>query len=249
MPSNPSNTVGILEPTIPVDQSIYETSTTQKTRLGTRLKVGDRVFRYAQLAASSNEVAGTLVCEPLALSSYVSAVLTVSAATTGATSISVTGSAAITAGVFNEGYLSIASTALAGGGLVFRVKNQASGGATIVLTLYDPIPSSIGAGPCSLVPNAYKAVKPDDKTIANAAGVLPVNVTTGEYFWVQTWGPASPRHSAATPAGAALMLGTAGCVEGYTAGGASSGERVIGMNSNLIAVATQCCPVQLCIQL
>jgi len=241
----PNNVVSILNPTIPINQGIFEVSSDAKAKLGTRLVVGDRVFRYAQLSTSANEVAGKVVCAPLALSSYVSAVLTVSAAATGASTISVTGSAALAAGVFDEGYLSVASTGLTGGGLMFRVKKQASGGPTVVLTPYDSVPSSIGAGPASLVPNKYKAVKVDSSALANAAGVLPVNVTTGEYFWLQTWGPSAPTHSAATPAGATLILGTAGSVAGYAAGGASSGERVIGMNSNLIAVGSECCPVEL----
>ena len=40
--SKPSNVVSIQNPTIPVDQGIYEESSTQKVRLGTRLTVGDR---------------------------------------------------------------------------------------------------------------------------------------------------------------------------------------------------------------
>lgn len=237
--SLPGNLVSILNPTIPVDQGIFEVSSDQKARLGTRLQVGDRVFRYAQLTASSNEPAGTLVCSPLSSSSYVSAVLTCSVATTGALQVTVTGSASVEADRFNEGHLSIASTAIAGGGLVFRVKAQASGGTAMVLDLYDALPEAISAAAkCSIMPNQYKLVKVGSKLLDRAAGVLPVDVASSNYFWLQTWGPTAIKGSA-VPAGAALMLGTAGAIEGVTMSAASSGAQYVGQNIGLVHVASE----------
>lgn len=242
----PSNVVSILSPTIPIDQSIYEESTTQKTRLGTRLAVGDRVFRYARLSASADVSAGDVLCYPVSSASHASAILTVSAATTGATSVNVTASAAMTADEYTDGYLSIASQALSGGGIMYRVKQQDSGtGVGMTLKLYDPVAVPITAGPGDLTPNRYNKVKADSKVTGIPAGVAPIDVTTSNYFWLQTWGPASALGSIALSAGFPLVLGTAGGLVTYVAPGASSGARIIAQQGTIISVATQANVVEL----
>lgn len=244
----PSNVVSILNPTIAIDQSIYEESSDQKARLGTRLQLGDRVFRYARLSASANVNAGEVLCRPVTSASHMSAILTVSAATTGATTVNVTASAAMTANEYTEGYLSIASSALAGGGLMFRVKQQDTGtGVGMAIKLYDPIPGSIGAGPADLIPNPYNKVKVDSKVTGVPAGVAPIDVTTSNYFWLQTYGPCSARGSIALSGGHPLILGTAGGFVTYVAPGASSGARIIGQQPTVISVATQSNPIELLI--
>ena len=82
-----------------------------------------------------------------------------------------------------------------------------------------------------------------------AVGVAPINVTTGNYFWLQTWGPAAVQHAAATPAAAGVKLGTLGGVvaafDATTNAGTAAVTQLIGKNFHLAATATQCNPIML----
>ena len=255
--SQPNNTISILNPTIPVNQSIYETSTTQKTKLGARLAVGDRVYRYAVLGASANVTAGDLLCATQPVASHQSGLCTVAAATTGAVKLTVTVGVAATKDQYADGYLSIASAALAGGGAIYKIKaNAAIGSAAAgVVELYDSIPSSVGAGPVSLIPSQYKNVFVGSAGLDIPVGVAPIAVTTGEYFWLQTWGPASAKHEGNTAAAAGLTLGTLGGVVAFSLGetlgatgyAVTATKILIGKNIHLAATATQCNPVMLMI--
>ena len=231
--SIPSNIVSMLNPTIPVDQSIYEESTTQKTKLGTRLVVGDRVFRYAQLATSANAKASVLMCMPAVVASHQDAILTVSAQTAGAFTITCSASAGneFTANQYAEGYVSVGSTGLAGGGYLYRIKKHTAG-AQVAFTLYDPLASSVGAGPGSLTLPMYKAVKQGNAVTDVAVGVFPCAVTTGNYGWLQTWGIAAVKASTAIGAGIGLAVGVSGGAAGLltigtiTAGGTPIGKAI-----------------------
>jgi hypothetical protein len=244
-----------MDPTIPVNQSIYETSTTQKTRLGARLAVGDRVYRYAVLGASANVTAGDVLCATQPTASHQSGLATVAAATTGASTLTLTLGVAAVVNAYADGYVSIASAALAGGGTIYKIKSNAvcSSAGAAAFVLYDPIPGSIGAGPISLLPSEYKNVFVGSAALDIPVGVAPVAVTTGEYFWLQTWGPASAKHEGNTPAAAGLTLGTLGGVVAFSLGetlGATgyalTGNKIlIGKNIHLAATATQCNPVYL----
>jgi hypothetical protein len=251
--SLPSNIVKVLDPTIPVDQSIYEPSSDQKAKLGTRLRVGERTYHYAQLSTSANVNPGDVVCAPQLIASHQSGIMTCGAATTGATTISITGGTAVSANQYAEGYIVFASQALAGGGISYKIKANSAAltAAAGTVTLYDPIPGSVGAGPINLVPSEYSSVKVGSQALDRAVGVAPVAVTTGQYFWVQTWGPASPKHVAATPANAQVVLGTTGGVvctmDATTGGGLGAVALPVGKNSNLAATAGQCNPAYLMI--
>lgn len=256
--SVPSNVVSILNPQIPVNQSIYETSTTQKTRLGTRLVVGDRTFYYAKLSTSANVGAGLVVATPSLVASNQSGIAFASSAATNATTITVSVGTAVTANQYADGYISIANSVIAGYGWLYRIKSHpaVATNASGAFTLYDAIPSSLGSSPCNLMPCLYRDVKIAPSTAADApGGVTPIAVTTGEYFWLQTWGPANVYHSAATPAGAALRMATLGYVEAFSATGTlgATGNAlinyvtIIGKNSNLAATATEYNPVFLTI--
>jgi len=238
-----------MNPTIPVDQSIYEQSSTQKARLGTRLPVGDRVFYYAQLSTSANGTAGNVVCSPPLIASHQAGIVNCAAATTGAKTVTVTMGTAMTVNAYAEGYISKATGA--GMGTLYRIKSHPAiaTAATGSITLYDAIPGTIAAGAVNFTPNLFKDVKVGSQVLDTPIGVLPIAVTTGNYFWLQTWGPAAPVHTAATPAAAAITLGTLGSVvaarSGTEGGGATITE--IGKNLNLAATAAETNPVFLTI--
>jgi hypothetical protein len=245
--SIPGNTVNIMDPTIPIDQGIYEESSTQKARLGTRLVVGDRVFRYARLATSANVNAGTLLCCPDPVASHSDNICKASVQTAGANFITCSASAGneFTANQYAEGYVAVGSTGLGGGGIMYRVKSHASG-AAVPFYLYDNVATAVAAGPAGLIPCLYNKVLQGNAEAALGAGVAPVAVTTGNYFWCQTWGPAAVKCSASHAAGLILRVGVSGgaasvvAITELTVGGGP-----IGQNFNVAAVGSDACPVML----
>lgn len=254
----PSNAVSINNPTLPVDQSIYEQSDTQKARLGTRLQVGDKVFYYARLSTSANVLPGILVTAPQIIASHQSGIVAAASTAQSVNVITITAGTAFTADQYAEGYLIFASQALTGGGTCYRVKSHPAiaTGATGQVTLYDGIATQVAAAmPCNFVPSAFNLVKVGSAALDTPVGVVPCSVTTGNYFWLQTWGPASARHSAGTPAGAAIAMATLGMVGAYSVTGTlgSTGNAqidyltILGKNSNLAATATEHNPVFLSI--
>jgi hypothetical protein len=257
MASVPSNVVSVLNPTIPVNQSIYEQSDTQKTRLGTRLQVGDRVFYYARLSTSANVAAGDVLCAPQLIASHQSGIVTAASTGTGATVVTITAGTAFTLNQYAEGYLSFADSAAAGGGQMYRIKSHPAiaTAASGAITLYDPLIGSVAAGAVNFTPCLFNLVKVGSQALDLPVGVAPIAVTTGNYFWIQTYGPAAPRHAAATVAAGSLRLGTTGGVISYYATGtlAATGSvqadfsSEIGKNLALAATATECNPVFLTI--
>jgi hypothetical protein len=249
VPSNKTN----WQPTIPVDQSIYAVSTEAKAPLGTRIEVGDRVFYYAQASASVN--AGQVLCSTSPTASHQSGILAVAATSADAKAISATSSADVAANLYEEGYFGEAAGA--GEGQLYRVLSNSSGGAGFEVVLYDRLQTAITSGTgYFLVQNKYKNVFVGSEALDAPVGVAPVNVTSGAYFWLQTWGPAAPHHVAATPAAAALRLGTTGGVSAFSATGTlgSTGfalvdyVTIIGKNSPLAATAGESNPVTLTIE-
>lgn len=256
--SNPSNVVQINDPVLPVSQNLYEQSTTAQGKVGYRLQVGDRTFYYARISTSANVSAGDCLCSTQSIDSHQAGLVTIAAATTGDKFITITAGSAISVNAYAEGYISIADVTSAGGGQFFRVKNHlaiGSGDTNGVINLYDAIPGTMDAGPASLTPNMFKDVQVGSVALDRAVGVIGIAATTGNYVWLQTWGPGSPKHSAATPAGAAISLATLGRVGAFSITGtqAATGfnpvdfNTIIGKNINLAATATECSPVILTI--
>ena len=254
----PSNVVSILNPQIPAKQSIYEASDTQEAKLGTRLQVGERVYYYSRLSTSANVVAGDVLCAPQLIASHQSGILAGAAATTGATTITFTAGTLGSLNQYAEGYIVFASTGLAGCG-IYKVKSNpawATAATNATVVIYDPLPGTLAAAmPVNLVPNMFNAVKVGSEALDIAIGVAPVAVTTGQYFWAQSYGPAAVRHSAGTPAGALMSLATLGFLGAYSITGtlAATGfaqidyKMPIAKNFSLAATATQANPVFLTI--
>lgn len=241
--SVPSNYTFRSNPTIPVDQGIYEESTTQKAALGTRIQVGDRVFYYAKAGAAL--VPGKIVCAPLAVTTAMGATCAVDTGALGKKSITITAGTDIAANVLADGYISVCSSGLAGGGILLKIKNHASfgsGGTACVVNLYDGVPvSTLAAGPVNVIKNQYDSVIIGSQAVGMPVGVAPTTVTSGNYFWAQTWGMAGMLHQAATPVAAVLHMGTLGealCTFDVSSNGGIAGvAKQIGYNINLAATA------------
>lgn len=247
MPNAPSAYTN-WQPTIPVDQSIYEPDSTQRAPLGTKITVGERVFYYAQ--ASASVAAGTVLCAAAPTASHQSGILAIAATNAGAKIISGTSSASVAANYYAEGYFGAALGVAAGE--IYKVQKHPAGTAAIPITLYDGLNQTITSGVGFwLMPNPYKNCFVGSSALGYAIGVAPTAVSSGNYFWLQTWGIANPTHSAASAAAVALKLATGGAVHAmYPA--ATDGPGVVGVmigkNSQLAATAGENNPVFLTIR-
>lgn len=246
--STPTNQVWVNDPIIPIDQSIYEPNTTQQAPLGTRLRIADRAYYYAQASASVS--AGTVLAAGAPVASAQSGIFLVAAATAGAKSLTGTSSAAVAANLYAEGYFGEALGA--GAGELYRIKGNAAGSTGFAITLYDGLNTTITSGTGFwLYPNMYKNVYVGSQNLGIPVGVAPTAVTSGAYFWLQTWGIANPIHEAASAAGASLRIGTTGGVlaifNATTNDATTVSALQIGKNSQLAATAGQSNPVFLCI--
>ena len=106
----------------------------------------------------------------------------------------ITAATAIAVNTYAEGYLvcEIGATD-SNRGMLYRIKSNAIGASagTCILTLYDPLVYAVQAtGNWSVHQNLYMNV--DSGAVTQApVGVSPVYATTNDYFWLQTWGPAT----------------------------------------------------------
>jgi len=242
----PTNQVLVNDPIIPIPQSIYEPDTTQNAPLGTRLRIADRVYYYAQASASVG--GGQVLCAQAPVASHQSGIFAVAATSAGAKVISGTSSAAVAANLYAEGYFGAAAGAAAGE--LYRIKGNAAGSTGFAITLYDGLNTTITSGVVFwLMKNPFSNVFVGSQNLHTPVGIAPTAVTSGAYFWMQSWGPANPFHVAATPAAGVLHLGTTGGVvttfDATTNGGLATVAYQIGKNSSLAATAGQNNPVTL----
>jgi hypothetical protein len=208
-------------------QSIFDCSTVQLAELGSRKVVGDRVFRYAKskLALSAGNIAqyGGEYLASIAVGSSITQAA-------GLRTFTITAATAITKDTYAEGYLVCEMGATDSNlGMCYRIKGNALGSSagTCVLTLYDEIKYSVQlTSTWSVSQNLYIACNP---STANQAvlGVAPITVTTGDYFWLQTWGPAPILGTAAV--GSGLISSVSAKATLCTATGAPIGVPIVAL--------------------
>jgi len=248
----PSGTKTMWQPTIPVNQSIYESLGEQQAPLGTRLEVGDRCFFYAYVAESVS--AGYIVTAPVVVGSHAGAIVT--AASNGKLSkvITCTLGTLVTKNQYAEGYV-IISTGGTSEGYAYRIKSHpaaATAATDLEITIYDELEDDIAAtSELSFVPNMYDSVIVGSEVLGHPVGVVPCDVTTG-YAWLQTFGPAAVKQVAATPAANVIRLGTTGgaiaIFDVTTNTGTALTGLPIGKNMNLAATAAEFNPTFLTIR-
>ena len=144
-----------------VAQSIYEQSLTQKHRLGERLALGDRIFRYTKAGAAL--VAGYGV-QTAATGGAVTTLQNTCAVTVAAAigDMKIFVSALTTeqpANTFAEGYAAIWDATTAGMSYLYRVKDHpviAVGGVVSYINIYDPVHIALTTSDqCNLIANPY----------------------------------------------------------------------------------------------
>jgi len=179
-------------------QNIYEESATPLIPVGTRLQLGDRVFRYSSAGAAINQ-GWLLASAPLGGAVTTAQIdLAVAAAVAGQDYLTVTTlTTAQTANRFADGWATVVSDTNAhGAGVAYRIKShptQAAAG-PLKITLYDDIYKAVTADcKVSLTANLWARTVHTPATTAAGmpVGVSLIDVTSTYYFWCQTWGPAA----------------------------------------------------------
>tara|TARA_R110002020_G_scaffold201752_3_gene404553 strand:+ start:8096 stop:8851 length:756 start_codon:yes stop_codon:yes gene_type:complete len=219
----------------------------QKHKLGTRMELPDgRIYRYSEIGGS--DIAAGAVVQAAAGVAAHDQDLVVSAASAGATSVTLSGSLTITKDQYKDGYMHI-NSGTGRAGQVYRIKsNTAVSSATgCVLTLdeEDGLETALTAGSgnteVGLAVNTYSNVIISPTTVTNVAiGVAPAILTSDYYGWIQTWGPASVLANAAGVIGEHVRVGgasTAGGTEDLDRDGTNEDEQVIGVQMLIASAA------------
>ena len=174
------------------------TGTTKKNRIGTKLILPDgREFNYS-LAGEAITAGKVTMGAAHAASDHIKDRAVAAAAAVGDKTITVTngGSTAVTANMFDDGYLFVNDEA--GEGQTFKIKSHttAATSANFVVTLYDndsvrtALTTSSQVGFQKALGSDVEVWDADDIT-GPPLGVPACDVASGAYFWNQVKGPAA----------------------------------------------------------
>lgn len=199
-------------------QDGFTSSSSQIHELGRRAVTKDgRVFRYC-VAGASDTVAGSVYQSAAPIANHLAN--TPPAVAVGATSFTYTpGNTAGAANLYAEGYLQVDTTP--GNGYTYQVSGHAAITASTAFTLNlmpsDPIQVALTTSSrVGLVHNPYKNVIVNPTTNTGVtSGVAGYVITTAQYGWLQTWGPASVLINGTPGVGIGVVISatTAGAVD------------------------------------
>ena len=172
-------------------QGLYQQSSVQLHDLDTVRYLSDgRAFAYAQAGAVAL-AAGKMTMGSTPDSDANDETLAASAAV-GDLVLSVTFGSAITADFYKDGW--IWPNDDAGEGSLYRVKSHAAGTTAVQMYLKDPVRVAMTAGATTISAIANRQagilLGTYNTITAHPAGVPPIAVTEGYYFWNQVKGPA-----------------------------------------------------------
>lgn len=174
-----------------VDFNPYKVSSTQMYQLGVSFTDGEDVYRYGKVGASTI-TKGKLQTAPAPKANHHNVAVAVAAAIGDKTLTVTLGNTAAVADEYAEGY--IVFNDVLTGGYQARIKTHpaAAGNATLVVTLYEPLPSALTtSSKGNLVHNTYNGVIEGVLQTVRAAGVAMVTATTGQFLWFKTRGVAA----------------------------------------------------------
>jgi hypothetical protein len=205
--------------------TLFAAIATQKERLG-EIRIDDwgRVFRYAKAGASALAAGKASICAP-AVANHIKQVQTGYGAPVGSTNVTVLlGATAVTADQYKEGWLHVYDGAAGTVGTMYPIlghTTKAGAGGAVTLQLAEPLRVAIAAtDTISLVPSPFNGTTESGTQASPAAGVTPIAVPAGSYYWSQTGGPTCGLATGALALGSNLCIGdTAGALKvaaGYT---------------------------------
>jgi len=216
-------------------QPLWELSSTQKQKLGTRRTLSDgRSFIYVKNAAT--EIAAGYVVASAEMDYANTGNLAVTAnVAANATSVGVTmgtTTKANTANAFAEGFLYFNSGG--GNGATYKIKHHAAiaSAANGTFYLYDKVRvAATTSSKCTVVKHPCKDVIIANVTlISGIIGVTQKVLTANYYGWIQTRGPACIKvYGTSTIGRTVYMAGANGCIS-VTANGSSEAYAPLGYN-------------------
>lgn len=170
----------------------YEESSTPEHQLGTIGCTEDgRKFRYCKVGSGAALVAGDVIQSPAEDTNEES--LTPTAAAIGATQVTVTTGATVTANLFANGYMVVTNTP--GNGTYYKIKSHpaTSGAASCVLTLYQPLMVALtSSSRVDLIKDPYNGVIQNPSTASGCIVGVAVKALTASYYgWIQSGGVCS----------------------------------------------------------
>jgi hypothetical protein len=175
---------------------LYEESSTQKFPIGQRVCCSNgAVFHYAYAAEALTRQRLISAAAVPAAQIYDRLTGTGTVTQIGKTAVDVVNSVtAITENEFQGGQL-VVSSQVAGlaatQNLFIKSHPAASNGETITIQLLTPVQTNFTTqSKCGVVPNPFHSVRLYDIAAEGyALGITNIAVTSGYYFWLQTWGP------------------------------------------------------------
>tara|TARA_Y100000310_G_scaffold295571_1_gene327084 strand:+ start:4562 stop:5344 length:783 start_codon:yes stop_codon:yes gene_type:complete len=209
--------------TIPPSTGIYRADATPTARLGDRIQVGDRVFRYAKFVNADLTAPGTLLAVDESAINVVDIDDKATVAAAGSTSVTLTDAGtlgSVSVDDFAGGILHI--TGGSGVGYSYGIKsNTASSSNAVTLTLYDQLVEALSASSdVAITGNSWSAaIIATDGTDESLLGVnvITIDISVAPYGWIQTYGPATVlvENAAGVTLGAMVSLSdsTAGSVQ------------------------------------
>jgi len=164
-------------------QDIHEQSAVQNYDIGTRLVLDDRVFRYCKAGGdlvamkAGHNGNGPTECNSAA-AEYAA----------GTFEVTILDTTARVKDYYKNGYLWIMTAAAY---QLYRIKSSAVGaGVSVKLTLYEALKTKVPASTwCTAWPNIYSNILGTTSGRMSNVIVSLIPVTSGYYFWGQTWGP------------------------------------------------------------
>lgn len=169
-------------------QDIHEESELQNYDIGTRLVLDDRVFRYAHAGDTLKSMMGGL--------SQCDSVMVNTAATiykAGTYKVTILDTTPRAADYYKGGYVWIMKFPHepTGLGQLYRIKSSAySAGTSVELTLWEALGFDVPASNWTeTLVNIYSDVVPNIDKVKSLVVQNLMPITSGFYFWGQTWGP------------------------------------------------------------
>jgi hypothetical protein len=177
-----------------VGQDVNTVSDTQRYELGTRLVTGDgRVFRYGKCGASVDSTKFGLKNWNILVTEKASIV---SACAAGATSLTVTfdgdfWDVALAANELYGGYISLYnSSSIRDTRMIISNTAVTTAGGACTIGIDEPIVTAVAATfNCEVMTNPYSDLRSINNAETSVMGMPAALPTTGQYFWIQTWGP------------------------------------------------------------
>lgn len=164
-------------------QDVHEQSGVQNYDIGTRLVMDDRVFRYCK--AGTNLVAMKAGhCGNLPTECNTAAVEYAA----GTFEVTILDTTVRVKDYYKEGYIWIMT---AGAYQLYRIKSSEAGaGVSVKLTLYEALKTKVPASTWTTSwPNVYSNILGTTSGFMSNVVVALMAITSGNYFWGQTWGP------------------------------------------------------------